>query len=77
MGVVFTLEYRRGMKQEAVSKEVILGIREDGRREILVYEIGREGEIANVLKEQGVEEVEIVMGGQARWSESSDNTSIP
>ena len=37
------------MKRGIVSKEVIyviLGIREDGRREILAYDIGGEGESA-------------------------------
>ena len=59
---------RRGF----VSKEVIyvmVGIRGDGRREILAYEIGGEGESARVwkellrqIKERGVEEVEIIVG---------------
>ena len=59
---------RRGF----VSKEVIyvmVGIRGDGRRENLAYEIGGEGESARVwkellrqIKERGVEEVEIIVG---------------
>ena len=59
---------RRGF----VSKEMIymmVGIRGDGRREILAYEIGGEGESARVwkgllrqIKERGVEEVEIIVG---------------
>jgi len=59
---------RRGL----VSKEVIyvmVGIRGDGRRENLAYEIGGEGESARVwkellrqIKERGVEEVEIIVG---------------
>ncbi len=60
------------IKRGSVSKEVIyvaVGIREDGRREILAYEIGGEGESASVwkellrqIKERGVEEVEIIVG---------------
>jgi len=59
---------RRGF----VSKEMIymmVGIRGDGRRENLAYEIGGEGESARVwkellrqIKERGVEEVEIIVG---------------
>ena len=60
------------MRRGFVSKEaiyVILGIREDGRREILAYDIGGEGESASVwkellrqIKERGVEEVELIVG---------------
>jgi len=60
------------MKRGIVSKEVIyviLGIRKDGRREILAYDIGGEGESANMwkkllreIKERGVEEVELMVG---------------
>mgnify|MGYP000636770833 CR=1 FL=1 len=59
------------MKRGIVSKEVIyviLEIREDGRREILAYDIGGEGESASVwkellrqIKERGVE-VELIVG---------------
>ena len=51
---------------------VALGIRRDGRREILGYEIGGEGENANVWKEilsnirsRGVKEVTLIVGGWA------------
>ena len=60
------------IKRGIVSKEVIyviLGIRKDGRREILAYDIGGEGESANMwkkllreIKERGVEEVELMVG---------------
>ena len=60
------------VRRGTVSKEVIyvmVGIREDGRREILGYEIGGEGKSSRVwkellcqIKERGVEEVEIIVG---------------
>ena len=58
---------RSGVKKEAIY--VALGIRRDGRREILGYDIGGEGESANVWKEmlnnikmRGVEEVTLIVG---------------
>ena len=58
---------RSGVRKEVIY--VALGIKRDGRREILGYEIGGEGESANVWKEilsniksRGVKEVTLIVG---------------